>query len=143
LKEKEKMKSVVIIRRIIAIFLLFSTIQGVISDYEEGIPFNETIGGVALMTLIIFFLVKPPKEKNKKFKVEDLDYEEIDEAIIIEETFDNMETSEVEENEEYLGNLPSEDLESNYEKKREKSRNPIKDKQSLISRIFQGKTDRY
>ena len=137
------MNKLVRVRRFIAIFLLFSTIQGVISDYEEGIPFNETIGGVALMTLIIFFLVKPPKEKNKKFKVEDLDYEEIDEAIIIEETFDNMETSKVEENEEYLGNLPSKDLETNYEQKREKRSNPINNKQSLLSRIFQGKTDRY
>ena len=134
------MKYVVSIRRIIAIFLLFSTIQGVISDYEQGIPFNETIGGLALSTLIIFFLVKPPKEKNKKFEVEDLDYEEIDEAIIIDETFDNLETLEVEENKEYL---PTENFESNYKQKREKNSNPIKDKQSLISRIFQGKTNRY
>ena len=134
------MKSVVNIRRIIAIFLLFSTIQGVISDYEQGIPFNETIGGVAFMTLIIFFLVKPPKEKNKKFEVEDLDYEEIDEAIVIEETFDDLETLEIEDNEEYL---PTENFESNYKQKKEKSSYPIKDKQSLISRIFQGKTDRY
>lgn len=134
------MKSVVKIRRFIAIFLLFSTIQGVISDYEQGIPFNETIGGVAFMTLIIFFLVKPPKEKNKKFEVEDLDYEEIDEAIVIEETFDDLETLEIEDNEEFL---PTENFESNYKQKKEKSSNPIKDKQSLISRIFQGKTDRY
>jgi len=134
------MKSVVNIRRIIAIFFLFSTIQGVISDYEQGIPFNETIGGVALMTLIIFFLVKPPKEKNKKFEVEDLDYEEIDEAIVIEETFDDLETLEIKDNEEFL---PTENFESNYKQKKEKSSNPIKDKQSLISRIFQGKTDRY
>ena len=134
----KNMKSVVIIKRIIAIFLLFSTIQGVISDYEQGIPFNETIGGVALMTLIIFFLVKPPKENNKK--VEDLDYEEIDEAIVIEETFDNLETLEIEDNEEFLH---TENFESNYKQKREKSSNPIKDNQSLISRIFQGKTDRY
>ena len=134
------MKNVVRIRRFFAIFLLFSTIQGVISDYEQGIPFNETIGGVALMTLIIFFLVKPPKEKNKKFEVEDVDYEEIDEAIVIEETFDNLESIEIEDNKEYL---PTENFESNYKQKREKSSNPIKDKQSLISRIFQGKTDRY
>ena len=134
------MKNVVRIRRFFAIFLLFSTIQGVISDYEQGIPFNETIGGVALMTLIIFFLVKPPKEKNKKFEVEDLDYEEIDEAIVIEETFDNLETLKIEDNEEFL---PSENFESNNKQNREKSSNPIKDKQSLISRIFQGKTDRY
>lgn len=134
------MKNVVRIRRFFAIFLLFSTIQGVISDYEQGIPFNETIGGVALMTLIIFFLVKPPKEKNKKFEVEDLDYEEIDEAIVIEETFDNLETLEIEDNEEYL---PTENFENNSKQKREKSSNPIRDKQSLISRIFQGKTDRY
>lgn len=134
------MKSVVNIRRIIAIFLLFSTIQGVISDYEQGIPFNETIGGVAFMTLIIFFLVKPPKEKNKKFEVEYFDYEEIDEAIVIEETFDDLETLEIEDNEEFL---PTENFESNYKQKKEKSSNPIKDKQSLISRIFQGKTDRY
>ena len=134
------MKNSVMIRRFFAIFLLFSTIQGVISDFEKGVPLSETIPGAVLMIIIVFFLIKSSKKKNKQLEVEDLNYEEIDEAIIIEETFDNMETSEVEENEEYL---PSEDLKSKYEQKKEIRSNPINDKQSLLSRIFQGKTDRY
>jgi hypothetical protein len=134
------MINVVRIRRFFSIFLLFSTVQGVISDYEKGLPLSEIIPGAVLMVIIVFFLVKPPKKKKKQLEVEDLNYEEIDEAIIIEETFDNIETSEVEENDEYL---PSEDLKSKYEQKKEIRSNPINDKQSLLSRIFQGKTDRY
>lgn len=134
------MKNSVMIRRFFAIFLLFSTIQGVISDFEKGVPLSETIPGAVLMIIIVFFLIKSSKKKNKQLEVEDLNYEEIDEAIIIEETFDNIETSEVEENDEYL---PSEDLKSKYEQKKEIKSNPINEKQSLLSRIFQGKTDRY
>lgn len=134
------MKNSVMIRRFFAIFLLFSTIQGVISDFEKGVPLSETIPGAVLMIIIVFFLIKSSKKKNKQLEVEDLNYEEIDEAIIIEETFDNIETSEVEENDEYL---PSEDLKSKYEQKKEIKSNPINQKQSLLSRIFQGKTDRY
>ena len=137
MQENSRRSVVVGIRRFFAIFLLFSTIQGVISDYEKGVPMSEIIPGAVLMVIIVFFLVKPSKKKNKQLEVEELDYEEI------EETFDNMETSEVEENEEYLENLPSEDLKSKYEQKREKKSNPINKKQGLLSRIFQGKTDRY
>lgn len=111
------MINVVRIRRFFSIFLLFSTVQGVISDYEKGLPLSEIIPGAVLMVIIVFFLVKPPKKKKKQLEVEDLNYEEIDEAIIIEETFDNIETSEVEENDEYL---PSEDLKVNTNKKRDK-----------------------
>ena len=36
-----------------------------------------------------------------------------------------------------------EEIETNYEPERVNKSNPVKDKQSILSRIFQGRTDRY
>ena len=141
-------RSVVVgIRRFFAIFLLFSTIQGVISDYEKGLPLSEIIPGAVLMVIIVFFLVKPSKKKNKKLEVENFDKEKIDEPITIDENFDNMNTFDVEEQlediEDFSDNQPTEDTKNNYKQKKARRNNPINDKQSLLSRIFQGKTERY
>ena len=135
------------IRRFFAIFLLFSTIQGVISDYEKGLPLSEIIPGAVLMLIIVFFLFKPSKKKNKKLEVENFDNEKIDEPIKIDQNFDNMDTFEIEEQfediEEFSDNQPTEDNNNNYKQKKVRRDNPINDKQSMLSRIFQGKTERY
>lgn len=141
------MKNVVRIRRFFAIFLLFSTIQGVISDYEKGLPLSEIIPGAVLMVIIVFFLVKPQKKKNKQLEVENLDSEKFDEPITIDENFDNINPFDVEEEfediEDFSDNQPTEDTKNNYKQKKVRRNNPINDKQSLLSRIFQGKTERY
>ena len=146
--QKNSRRSVVVgIRRFFAIFLLFSTIQGVISDYEKGVPLSEIISGAVLMVIIVFFLVKPSKKKNKTLEVENLDSEKFDEPIKIDENLDNMNTFDVEEQfediEDFSANQPTEDTKNNYKQKKVRRNNPINDKQSLLSRIFQGKTERY
>lgn len=147
MQENSRRSVVVGIRRFFAIFLLFSTIQGVISDYEKGVPLSEIISGAVLMVIIVFFLVKPSKKKNKTLEVENLDSEKFDEPITIDENFDNMNTFDVEEQfediEDFSDNQPTEDTKNNFKQKKVRRNNPINDKQSLLSRIFQGKTERY
>ena len=146
--QKNSRRSVVVgIRRFFAIFLIFSTIQGVISDYEKGLPLSEIIPGAVLMLLIVFFLVKPSKKKNKKLEVEKFDKEKKDDPIRIDQNFDNLETFEIDEQfediEEFSNNQPTEDTNNNFKQKKARRNNPINDKQSMLSRIFQGKTERY
>jgi hypothetical protein len=147
MQENSRRSVVVGIRRFFAIFLLFSTIQGVISDYEKGVPLSEIIPGAVLMVIIVFFLVKPSKKKNKTLEVKNLDSEKFDEPISIDENFDNMNTFDVEEQfediEDFSDNQPTEESKNNYKQKKVRRNNPINDKQSLLSRIFQGKTERY
>ena len=147
MQENSRRSVVVGIRRFFAIFLLFSTIQGVISDYEKGVPLSEILSGAVLMVIIVFFLVKPAKKKNKTLEVENLDSEKFDEPITIDENFDNMNTFDVEKQfediEDFSDNQPTEDTKNNYKQKKVRKNNPINDKQSLLSRIFQGKTERY
>ena len=147
MQENSRRSVVVGIRRFFAIFLLFSTIQGVISDYEKDLPLSEIIPGAVLMLIIVFFLVKPSKKNNKKLEVEKFDKEKKDDSIRIDQNFDNLETFEIEEQfediEEFSDNLPTEDTNNNYKQKKVRRNNPINDKQSLLSRIFQGKTERY
>ena len=147
MQENSRRSVVVGIRRFFAIFFLFSTIQGVISDYEKGVPLSEIISGAVLMVIIVFFLVKPSKKKNKTLEVKNLDSEKFDEPISINENFDNMNTFDVEERfediEDFSDNQPTVESKNNYKQKKVRRNNPINDKQSLLSRIFQGKTDRY
>ena len=147
MQENSRRSVVVGIRRFFAIFLLFSTIQGVISDYEKGVPLSEIISGAVLMVIIVFFLVKPAKKKNKPLEDENLDSEKFDEPITIDVNFDNMNTFDVEEQfediEDFSDNQPTEDTKNNFKQKKVRRNNPINDKQSLLSRIFQGKTERY
>jgi len=141
------MKNAVIIIKFFSIFFLFSTIQCVISYFEKCVPLSEIISGGILMVIIVFFLVKPAKKKNKTLEAENLDSEKFDGPITIDENFDNMNTFDVEEQfediEDFLDNQPTEDTKNNYKQKKVRRTNPINDKQSLLSRIFQGKTERY
>ena len=147
MQENSRRSVVVGIRRFFAIILLFSTIQGVISDYEKGVPLSEIISGAVLMVIIVFFLVKPAKKKNKTLEVKNLDSEKFDEPISIDENFDNINTVDVEEQfediEDFSDNQQTEDTKNNYKQEKVRRNNPINDKQSFLSRIFQGKTERY
>ncbi len=49
----------------------------------------------------------------------------------------------LEEFEESLEEMESEEMQTNYKPERVNKSNPVKDNQSIISRIFQGRTDRY
>ena len=61
-----------------------------------------------------------------------------------EEFGDDVEMEElIEEFEESLQEIQNEESKTSYKSERENKNNPVKDNQSLLSRIFQGRTDRY
>ena len=113
------------IRKFLALFFTISAFNGILSDYENDVPTEETIGGIIIILLINYFLLRPFKKtndevnENNNFESDVVDLEDLNEEI-------QADTQEV-----------------NYDQKRFKDRNPVNDKQSLLSKIFQGRTDRY
>ena len=113
------------IRKFLALFFTISAFNGILSDYENDVPTEETIGGVIIILLINYFLLRPFKKTNDKvnennnFESDVVDLEDLNDEI-------QADTQEVKS-----------------DQKRFKDRNPVNDKQSLLSKIFQGRTDRY
>ena len=113
------------IRKFLALFFTISAFNGILSDYENDVATEETIGGVIIILLINYFLLRPFKKtndevnENNNFESDVVDLEDLNDEI-------QADTQEV-----------------NYDQKRFKDRNPVNDKQSLLSKIFQGRTDRY
>ena len=130
--ERKQSRSIgLIIRRIIAGFIFLSTISGVVAAIETN-SFNEdVIPGVFVSLLIIYYLARSPRNNRSKSNQEVKNNEDFDMNELLEEFEESLE--ELEQNE----------AESNNRTRNINKSNPIKDKQSLISRIFQGKTDRY
>ena len=125
-----------IFRRIIAIFLIFSTASGVIDELTEyGNLTDDAVGGVIITIIIVYFLLRNPKKKFKKTKIQNKDTEIMGDIENLE-----IETTEVK----------SEDDKSNTFSRNSKNINslttssysPINDKESLITRMFKGKSDR-
>jgi len=132
MKRKQSRSIGLIIRRIIAGFIFLSTISGVVAAIETN-SFNEdVIPGVFVSLLIIYYLARSPRNNRSKSneEVENNNKEfNMDELLEkFEESLEELEVNEVETINKTNSNNKS---------------NPIKDKQSLLSRIFQGKTDRY
>ena len=125
-----------IFRRIIAIFLIFSTASGVIDELTEyGNLTDDAVGGVIITIVIVYFLLRNPKKKIEKTKIRNKDSEIVEDIEDLE-----IETTEVR----------SENDKSNTFSRKSKniispstsSYSPINDKESLITRLFKGKTDR-
>ena len=125
-----------IIKRFFAVFILFSTISGVVSAVETNSFNDDVIGGVFVSLLIIYYLARSPKKIRTNSDVDS-------ETTEIEELEGDVDTEELLE--EYSASL--EDVESDkeiiYRTDKAKKSNPVRDKQGILSRIFQGKTDRY
>ena len=121
-----------IIRRIIAGFIFFSTISGVVAAIETN-SFNEdVIPGVFVSLLIIYYLARSPRNNRSKSNEE------------VENNNKDFNMDEfLEEFEESLEELEVNEVETNNRTRNINKSSPVKDKQSLISRIFQGETDRY
>ena len=126
-----------IIRRIIAIFILFSTASGVVAAVETNSLNDDVIGGVFVSLLIIYYLVRSPRNNrsNTEAEVENSNKDENDNDYEMEEL--------IEEFEESLEEMKSKEIQTNYKNETTNKINPVKDKQSILSRIFLGKTDRY
>ena len=125
-----------VFRRIIAIFLIVSTASGVIDELTEyGNLTDDAVGGVIITIIIVYFLLRNPKKKFEKTKIRNKDSEIVEDIEDLE-----IETTEVR----------SENDKSNTFSRKSKniispstsSYSPINDTETLITRIFKGKSDR-
>ena len=137
MKPKQRRSIGLIIRRIIAVFILFSTISGVVDAVVTNSFNDDVIGGVFVSLLIIYYLVRSPRKNNTNTDPE-IDNNNRDEIDI---DFEMEELDEVFD--ESLEELESENIQTNYKSPRVNKPNPVRDKQSFLSRLFQGRTDRY
>ena len=135
--EPKKNRSIgLIIRRFFAIFIIVSTVSGVIAQIESGTLSNETFGSVFVSLLIAYYLARSPRNnrQNPDVNIEN-NNEEFGDDVEMEEL--------IEEFEESLQEIQNEESKTSYKSERENKNNPVKDNQSLLSRIFEGRTDRY
>ena len=134
--EPKKSRSIgLIIRRIIAVFILFSTISGVVSAVETNSFNDDIIPGVFVSLLIIYFLARSPRKNrtNSDVDIENTEIEELEDDVDMEELLEEYDVS--------LEDVESEEETISRTEKMNNS-NPIRDKQGILSRIFQGKTER-
>ena len=135
--EPKKNRSIVlIIRRFFAVFILFSTISGVVAAVETNSFNDDVIGGVFVSLLIIYYLARSPRKHrtNSDVDIETTEIEDLEDDEGMEELL-----------EEYKASLEDIESEENiiYRTDKVNKSNPVSDKQGILSRIFQGKTDRY
>ena len=135
--EPKKSRSIgLIIRRFFATFLFFSTIMGIITDIETNAPRDGTLGGAFVSFIIIYLLARSPRKNrpNSDVDIETTEIEDLEDDEGMEELL-----------EEYKASLEDIESEENiiYRTDKVNKSNPVSDKQGILSRIFQGKTDRY
>ena len=135
--EPKKNRSIgLIIRRFFAIFIIFSTASGIVAQIETGTFTNETFGSAFVSLLIAYYLARSPRNKTQSSDVGvESNSDELSDEVPMEELLEEFEES--------LEEMESEDIQTNYKPERVNKSNPVKDNQSILSRIFQGKTDRY
>ena len=125
-----------IFRRIIAIFLIFSTASGVIDELTAyGNLTDDAVGGVIITVIIVYFLLRNPKKKFKKTKIQNKDTEIMGDIENLE-----IETTEV-KTENDKSNRFSRNS-KNIKSPSTSSYSPINDRETLITRMFKGKSDR-
>ena len=137
MKPKQRRSIGLIIRRIIAVFILFSTISGVVDAVVTNSFNDDVIGGVFVSLLIIYYLGRSPRKNNTNAdpEIDNNNRDEIDIDFEMEELDEEFDES--------LEELESEQIQTNYNSPRVNKPNPVRDKQSFLSRLFQGRTDRY
>ena len=136
--EPKSRKSIgLIIRRFFALFILFSTISGVVSAVETNSFNDDVIGGLFVSLLIVYYLARSPRNNHSSTEAE------IEDSSNFEDDTDFEMEELIEEFEESLEEMESEEVQTNYKPESVKKSNPVRDKQSILSRIFQGRTDRY
>ena len=135
--EPKKNRSIgLIIRRFFAVFIIFSTASGIVAQIETGTFTNETFGSAFVSLLIAYYLARSPRNKTQSSDGGlESNNDEIDDEVEMKELLEEFEES--------LEEMESEEIQTNYKPESFNQRNPVKDKQSILSRIFQGRTDRY
>ena len=125
-----------ILRRFFAIFILFSTASGIVAQIETETFTNETFGSAFVSLLIAYYLARSPRNNTQSSDVGvESNSDELADEVPMEELLEEFEES--------LEEIKSEEIQTNYKPEKVNKRNPVSDKQSFLSRIFQGKTDRY
>lgn len=147
--KSEKNKSVgLLIRRFIAGLIFLSVISELIEDISTGNFSGRSLDDLFFGLIIVFFLAFSSR-KNKKPKV--TENEELSKKIdsISGSEEDRLEDTEIrikkQSNDFDNTKIELEELENENEiNKRvsELSYNPVKDSESILARIFKGKTDR-
>ena len=137
MKPKQRRSIGLIIRRIIAVFILISTISGVVDAIVTNTFNDDIIGGVFVSLLIVYYLGRSPRNKptNSEEEIDNSNNDEIDTDFEMQELNEEFDKS--------LEELKSEEIQTNYKSPRVNKPNPVRDKQSFLSRLFQGRTDRY
>ena len=136
MKPKQNRSIGLIIRRIFAIFILFSTASGIVAQIETGTFTNETFGSAFVSLLIAYYLARSPRNKTQSSEMDvKSNSDELGDEVPMEELLEEFEES--------LEEMDSEEIQTNYKSEKVNKSNPVSDKQSILSRIFQGKTDRY
>ena len=125
-----------LIRRTFAIFIIISTASGIVAQVETGTLTNETFGSAFVSLLIAYYLARSLRNKTRSSDVGvESNSDDIGDEVPMEELLEEFEES--------LEEMESEEIQTNYKPERVNKSNPVKDKQSILSKIFQGKTDRY
>ena len=136
MKPKQNRSIGLMIRRFFAIFILFSTASGIVAQIETGTFTNETFGSAFVSLLIAYYLARSPRNNTQSSNVGDKsNSDEVEDEIPMDELLEEFEES--------LEEIESEKIQTNYKSEKVNKSNPVSDKQSILSRIFQGKTDRY
>ena len=135
--EPKKSRSIgLIIRRFFAIFIIFSTASGIVAQIDTGTFTNETFGSAFVSLLIAYYLARSPRNKTQSSDVSvESKNDEFDDDVDMDALLEEFEES--------LEEIESNEIQTNYKPKSVNKSNPVKDKQSILSRIFQGRTDRY
>ena len=135
--EPKKSRSIgLIIRRFFAIFIIFSTASGIVAEIDTGTFTNETFGSAFVSLLIAYYLARSPRNKTQSSDVGvESKNDEFDDDVDMDALLEEFEES--------LEEMESNEIQTNYKPKSVNKSNPVKDKQSILSRIFQGRTDRY
>ena len=120
------------VRRFFALFFLSSIIFGIITDISSG-NIEDTLAGSIVGFSIVFLLWRKPKSIKEETKEEttSIDNEFNEQSVPLEEALDIDDFSYEPDN------IPSQNA------KPGNKFNPIKGKESIFSRIFRGRTDRY
>ena len=125
-----------IFKRIIAIFLIFSTASGVIDELTEyGNLSDDAVGGVIITIIIVYFLLRNPKKKFEKTKSRNKESEIVEDIEDLE-----IQTTEIKSENDKSSTFSRNS--NNINSPSTSSYSPINDKETLITRIFKGKSDR-
>ena len=125
-----------IFRRIIAIFLIFSTASGVIDELTVyGNLTDDAVGGVIITIIIVYFLLRNPKKKFEKTKSRNKESEIVEDIEDLE-----IQTTEIKSENDKSSTFSRNS--KNINSPTTSSYSPINDKESLITRMFKGKSDR-